>query len=88
MPHSQQCNNYSRCWFGVIYAIIGRQYLFQIKSALRIICFHIMPLHQHADAFAIMMETYLSGTKLDIIKAYFPSSYKAFLGLIAKIKEQ
>jgi len=29
-----------------------------------------------------------SGTKLDIIKAYFPNSYKVFLELIAKIKEQ
>ncbi len=34
------------------------------------------------------MEAYLSGTKLDIIKAYSPNSYKAFLGLITKIKEQ
>ena len=49
---------------------------------------YMTALHQHAEAFAIMMEAYLSGTKLDIIKAYFPNSYKAFLELIAKIKEQ
>lgn len=43
--------------------------------------------NKHAEAFAVMMEAYLSGTKLDIIQTYFPTTYEEFMKILATLKE-